>query len=45
MMNLNIDVPNYTTLSLGMKKLKIKLPTICKDSGGAGMWQALIPLV
>jgi Transposase DDE domain len=34
MMNLNIDVPDYTTLSLGMKKLKIKLPSIHKDSGG-----------
>ena len=34
MMDLNIDVPDYTTLSLGMKKLKIKLPAICKDSGG-----------
>jgi hypothetical protein len=32
MMNLDIDVPDYSTLSIKIKEMKIKLPPICKDS-------------
>jgi IS5 family transposase len=34
MMNLDIDVPDYSTLSNKLKEMKIKLPPVCKDSGG-----------
>lgn len=34
MMGLEIDVPDYSTLSIRLKKMKVKLPVICKDSGG-----------
>jgi len=34
MMNLDIDVPDYTTLSNKIKEMKIKLPPICRDSSG-----------
>jgi hypothetical protein len=31
---LDIDVPDYTTLSIKLRDMKIKLPPVCKDSGG-----------
>jgi len=34
MMNLDIDAPDYTTLSNKIKEMKIKLPPICRDSSG-----------
>ena len=34
MMNIDIDVPDYSTLSIKMKEMRIKLPPICKDSSG-----------
>jgi transposase len=34
MMNLDIEIPDYSTLSIKLKAMKIKLPPICKDSGG-----------
>jgi hypothetical protein len=34
MAGLDIDVPDYSTLSIKLRDMKIKLPPICKDSGG-----------
>lgn len=31
---LDIDVPDYSTLSIKLRDMKIKLPPVCKDSGG-----------
>lgn len=31
---LNSDVPDYSTLSIKLRDMKIKLPPVCKDSGG-----------
>jgi hypothetical protein len=31
---LNSDVPDYSTLSIKLRNMKIKLPPVCKDSGG-----------
>ena len=33
-MGLDIEVPDYTTLSIKLREMKIKLPPVCKDSGG-----------
>jgi hypothetical protein len=30
----DIDVPDYSTLSIKLRDMKIKLPPVCKDSGG-----------
>jgi transposase len=34
MAGLDIDVPDYSTLSIKLRDMKIKLPPVCKDSGG-----------
>jgi hypothetical protein len=34
MAGLDIDVPDYSTLSIKLRQMKIKLPPVCKDSGG-----------
>tara|TARA_B110000503_G_scaffold87560_1_gene132973 strand:+ start:59 stop:1009 length:951 start_codon:yes stop_codon:yes gene_type:complete len=34
MAGLDIDVPDYSTLSIKLRDIKIKLPPVCKDSGG-----------
>ncbi len=34
MMNLDLDIPDYSTLSLKIKKMKIKLPFLTKDRVG-----------
>jgi transposase len=34
MAGLDMDVPDYSTLSLKLREMKIKLPPVCKDSGG-----------
>jgi hypothetical protein len=34
MMDLDIEVPDYSTLSIKLREMKIKLPPVCKDSGG-----------
>ena len=34
MAGVDIDVPNYSTLSIKLRDMKIKLPPVCKDSGG-----------
>lgn len=33
MFGLDSDVPDYTTLSIKLRDIKIKLPPVCKDSG------------
>ncbi len=34
MAGLDLDVPDYSTLSIKLRQMKIKLPPVCKDSGG-----------
>ena len=34
MIGLDINVPDYSTLSIRLRDMKIKLPLFCKDSGG-----------
>ena len=34
MAGVDIDVPDYSTLSIKLRDMKIKLPPVCKDSGG-----------
>ncbi len=34
MVGIDIDVPDYSTLSIKLRDMKIRLPLICKDSGG-----------
>jgi hypothetical protein len=34
MMNLDMEVPDYSTLSIKLREMKMKLPSVRKDSGG-----------
>jgi hypothetical protein len=34
MADVDIDIPDYSTLSIKLRDMKIKLPQVCKDSGG-----------
>jgi len=34
MAGLDLDVPDYSTLSIKLRQMNIKLPPVCKDSGG-----------
>ena len=34
MAGVDIEVPDYSTLSIKLREMKIKLPLVCKDSGG-----------
>ena len=34
MAGVDIDIPDYSTLSIKLRDMKIKLPPVCKDSGG-----------